>query len=85
MKKYISIVTSCYNCEQYIETTIKSVIQQDFPNLQYIITDGASSDRTLDIIKKYRKDIDAMISEPDEGMYHGIQKGFQHKAKLWHT
>ncbi|MBW2655490.1 MAG: glycosyltransferase [Deltaproteobacteria bacterium] len=74
----ISIVTSCYNCEQYIEATIRSVIQQDFPDLQYIITDGASSDRTLDIIKKYREDIDVLISEPDEGMYHGIQKGFQY-------
>ena len=80
MNKYIpiSIVTSCYNCKQYIETTIKSVIQQDFPKLQYVIIDGASSDRTLDIIKKYREDINVLISEPDEGMYHGIEKGFNH-------
>ena len=78
MKKYISIVTSCYNCEQYIESTIKSVIQQDFTGLQYIITDGASTDRTLDIIRKYQEYIDVLISEPDDGMYHGIQKGFQY-------
>lgn len=71
----ISIVTSCYNGEQYIENTIRSVVGQAYPSLQYIIVDGASTDSTLAIVNEYRDSIDTVISEPDEGQYHGIQKG----------
>ncbi len=72
----ISIVTPVYNQSEYIEATILSVINQNYPNLEYIIIDGGSSDGTLDILKKYDIDITSWISEPDHGMYDAINKGF---------
>lgn len=72
----ISIVTVSYNMVDYIEDTILSVIGQRYPNLEYIVIDGGSKDGTLDIIKKYEKYITYWISEPDNGMYDAIQKGF---------
>ncbi len=71
----ISIVTACYNMVDYIDHTIKSVVSQDYPNLEYIVVDGGSTDGTLDIIEKYRSKISRIISEPDDGQYHAIQKG----------
>lgn len=73
-KKYISIITTSYNCDRYIENTIKTVIGQDCP-VQYIVMDADSQDGTKAILNKYSDSIDIMISEPDHGMYHGIQKG----------
>ncbi len=72
----ISIITPVYNQSQYIEATILSVINQNYPNLEYIIIDGGSTDGTLDILKKYDNKITSWISEPDRGMYHAINKGF---------
>lgn len=72
----ISIVTPSFNMENYIEETILSVIGQQYPNLEYIIIDGGSKDKTVDIIKRYEKWITYWISEPDSGMYDAIQKGF---------
>ncbi|HMS65153.1 MAG TPA: glycosyltransferase family 2 protein [Ignavibacteria bacterium] len=73
----ISIVTVSYNMVDYIEDTILSVISQQYPNLEYIIIDGGSKDGTVDIIKKYENWITYWISEPDNGMYDAIQKGFK--------
>jgi glycosyltransferase involved in cell wall biosynthesis len=73
----ISIVTVSYNMVDYIEDTILSVISQQYPNLEYIVIDGGSKDGTLDIIKKYEPWISYWISEPDNGMYDAIQKGFK--------
>jgi len=73
----ISIITTSFNCAGYIETTIKSVINQDV-KAQYIIMDAASTDNTMDIVNRYKDSIDVISSEPDDGMYHGIQKGAQH-------
>ncbi|MBV6478469.1 MAG: hypothetical protein HGGPFJEG_01224 [Ignavibacteria bacterium] len=73
----ISIVTVSFNMEDYIEDTILSVIGQDYPNLEYIIIDGGSKDGTVDIIRKYEKWISYWVSEPDNGMYDAIQKGFK--------
>jgi glycosyltransferase involved in cell wall biosynthesis len=60
----------------FIEQTILSVINQNYPNLEYIIIDGGSTDGTVDIIKKYENSLSYWISEPDKGMYYAVQKGF---------
>jgi glycosyltransferase involved in cell wall biosynthesis len=63
--------------EKYIEQTIQSVISQDYPDLEYIIVDGGSSDHTMDIINKYKNKISIIINEPDNGMYDAISKGIK--------
>jgi glycosyltransferase involved in cell wall biosynthesis len=71
----ISIVTPCLNAEEFIECAICSILDQDYPNLQFIIIDGGSTDRTVDIIRKYDAHIDFWTSEPDEGQADAITKG----------
>jgi glycosyltransferase involved in cell wall biosynthesis len=71
----ISIVTPSFNQGDYIEKTIRSVLLQGYPNLEYIIIDGGSTDQTVDIIKKYEKWIDFWVSEKDQGQSHAINKG----------
>ena len=72
----ISIITPSYNQGKYIEQTIQSVLQQNYPNLEYIIIDGGSKDNTIDIIKKYEHKITYWVSEPDSGQTEAINKGF---------
>jgi glycosyltransferase involved in cell wall biosynthesis len=74
----ISIITPSFNQGQYIEDTILSVIQQQYPNIEYVIIDGGSTDNTLDIIKKYEKHITYWISEPDKGQSDAINKGLKY-------
>ena len=71
----VSIITVVYNGEKYLEQTINSVINQSYKNIEYIIIDGGSSDRTLEIIKEYEKYIAYFVSEPDEGLYDAMNKG----------
>jgi glycosyltransferase involved in cell wall biosynthesis len=71
----ISIITACFNSETNIEQTIQSVIGQTYPNIEYIIIDGGSTDKTLDIIKKYNEKITKLVSEPDSGVYDAMNKG----------
>lgn len=71
----ISIITVSYNSAKTIEDTIKSVISQDYPNIEYIIIDGASTDQTQNIIKKYDNYISKWISEKDYGIYDAMNKG----------
>jgi glycosyltransferase involved in cell wall biosynthesis len=75
IKPKMSIVTATYNSAETIEDTIQSVLSQDYPNLEYIIVDGASSDRTLSIIEKYSERISKIVSEPDMGLYDALNKG----------
>jgi glycosyltransferase involved in cell wall biosynthesis len=71
----LSIITVVLNGEKSLEKTILSVINQSYPNIEYIIIDGASSDGTIDIIKKYQNRISKWISEPDKGVYDAMNKG----------
>lgn len=74
----ITIVTACYNSEEYLEDCIHSVMNQTYNNVEHIIVDGRSTDQTLDIIKKYENSYNMRwISEKDDGMYDAICKGFQ--------
>lgn len=76
MKK-VSIITVCYNSEKYIEQTIQSVVNQTYPNIEYIVVDGLSIDRTPEIIDKYRDKISLYISGKDKNMYDAINKGMR--------
>lgn len=73
-KPLISVATVVFNGEKTIEKTINSIINQTYDNIEYIIIDGASTDDTLDIIKKYEGKIDYWQSEPDEGIYDAMNK-----------
>lgn len=78
MKKHpkITIVTACYNSEEYLEDCIRSIKNQTYDNLEHIIVDGKSTDHTLEIIKKYENCYNMRwISERDNGMYDAICKG----------
>lgn len=74
-KPKISIVTITYNSEKTLEETIKSIINQEYSNLEYIIVDGGSTDNTLSITDKYKDNIDILISEPDKGISDAFNKG----------
>lgn len=71
----VSIITVCLNSEETIEQTIRSVLAQTYPEIEYLVVDGGSKDRTLDIINKYRQRISRFVSEPDKGMYDAMNKG----------
>ncbi len=72
----ISIVTPSFNTEKYFEQTLESIFNQNYPNLEFIIIDGGSTDNTLDIINKYESKITYWESKPDKGQCHAINKGF---------
>ena len=76
-KPLISIITVCLNSEYTIEKTIQSVLKQNYDNIEYIVIDGNSNDRTLEIIKKYEGSIDLWISEKDGGIFNAINKGIK--------
>ena len=70
-----SVITVCYNAEATIEDTIQSVISQTYHHVEYIIVDGASKDRTMSIVNRYREHIAIIVSERDKGLYDAMNKG----------
>ena len=72
----VSIITPSFSQAPFLEETIQSVLSQDYPNIEYIVVDGGSTDGTTGILDEYRDRIDRIIQEPDEGMYDAIAKGF---------
>lgn len=79
----ITIITVAYNAVKDIENTILSVLNQTYPNIEYIIIDGGSTDGTLDIIKKYEGKISYWVSEPDKGIYDAMNKGTLKASGEW--
>ena len=76
MNNKISIITPVFNGEKYIETTINSVLNQTYKNIEYIIVDGGSTDNTKKIIEKYKNKIKKVIYQNDNSMYEALQTGF---------
>ena len=79
----VSIITVCYNSERTIRRTIESVLGQTYPNIEYIIVDGGSRDRTVDIIREYVELSDgrlSYVSEPDQGIYDAMNKGIRQSS-----
>lgn len=72
-----SIITITYNASRWLEQTMLSILSQSYPNIEYIIIDGGSTDGTVDIIKQYASGISYWISEPDKGIYDAMNKGLQ--------
>ncbi|MFT4033095.1 MAG: glycosyltransferase family 2 protein [Siphonobacter sp.] len=81
----ISVITPSYNQAEFLERTILSVLNQNYPNLEFIIMDGGSTDHTVEIIKKYEKYIDYWVSEKDGGQTAAINAGYRKATGDWVT
>lgn len=76
----ISVITVCFNSVDIIEETLDSVLAQDYPNLEYVVIDGQSHDGTVNILEKYRERLGIFLSEPDSGVYDGMNKGIRRSS-----
>lgn len=82
-KCVFSVVTVSFNCVGLIAKTIESILRQDYASLEYIVIDGGSTDGTAEIIRKYQDRLAYWCSEPDGGIYQGMNKGIQHVQGDW--
>jgi glycosyltransferase involved in cell wall biosynthesis len=73
----ISLITVAYNADKTIERCIRSVIAQSYPNIEYIVIDGGSTDKTLEILSGFKANINQLVSEPDRGVYDAMNKGIK--------
>jgi len=76
----VSIITVTFNCVKYVERAIQSVCTQTYPNIEYLIIDGCSTDGTIDVINRYHDNIDCFISEKDSGIYNAMNKGIKNAS-----
>ncbi len=72
----ITLVTAVYNGEEYLEATIRSIVNQGYPNLEYIVVDDGSTDRTAEIIRKYEREVSCWFSQANQGLYAALNAGF---------
>jgi len=79
----LSIITVVYNAAEQIERTVRSVLEQEYPNLEYLVIDGGSSDGTAEIIERYADRIAYCVSEPDGGVYDAMNKGIAAATGKW--
>ncbi len=79
----LSIITPSFNQGKYLERTIRSVLNQQYPNLEYIIIDGGSTDESVSVIKKYERYLTYWVSEPDQGQVDALNKGFSQATGDW--
>lgn len=79
----VSVVTVVYNAVSIIEETIKSVLDQTYSNLEYIVIDGGSTDGTVELIRKYENQLSIFVSEPDKGIYDAMNKGIDKATGNW--
>ena len=79
----VTVVTVCRNCARMLEKTIESVETLSYPDIEYVIVDGASDDDTLNVIKKHEGKIDQSVSEPDRGIYDAMNKAVKMAKGDW--